>query len=61
MKLLCQMLEVTRSGYYAWRDRPISDRKQRRVQIVEQIHRVFDDSGRPMAARALPRSSRRQA
>jgi putative transposase len=44
VKLMCQVLKVTRSGYYAWRDRPVCRRQQRRVQIVERIRQVFDAS-----------------
>jgi len=44
VKTMCRMLNVARSGYYAWRDRPISPRQQRRVAVVEQIRRVHADS-----------------
>ena len=44
MTLMCQVLNVTRSGYYAWRDRPASNRERRRAELVEQIRTVFDDS-----------------
>lgn len=44
MKLMCQMMQVTRSGYYAWRDRPQSTRQQRRVELVEQIRQAHVDS-----------------
>lgn len=44
MKTMCQTLNVTRSGYYAWRDRPASNRQQRRAALVEQIRTVFADS-----------------
>ena len=44
MKRMCQMLSVTRGGYYAWRDRPQSTREQRRISIVTQIKSVFDQS-----------------
>ena len=33
LKLLCRVLQVTRSGYYAWRRRGPSHRVQRREQI----------------------------
>ena len=35
--LMCEVLDVSRSGYYAWRDRPASSQAQRREQLVEQI------------------------
>jgi transposase InsO family protein len=38
------MLNVTRSGYYAWRDRPASSRQQRREELTEQIRRVHEQS-----------------
>jgi putative transposase len=43
--LMCQVLNVTRSGYYAWRDRPASARAQRRDELVARIRQVHDDSG----------------
>jgi len=35
--VLCDVLEVSRSGYYAWRTRPASARSSRRDELVEQI------------------------
>jgi putative transposase len=42
--LMCAMLDVTRSGYYAWRDRPASARQVRRDELIERIRRAYDDS-----------------
>jgi len=39
---LCQVLAVSRSGYYAWRHRPLSPRAQANARLVErmtQLHR----------------------
>jgi putative transposase len=44
VKLMCQVLDVARSGYYAWRDRPASNRDLRRAAVVEQIRKVYRDS-----------------
>jgi transposase InsO family protein len=44
VKLMCQVLNVTRSGYYAWRDRPISPRQRRRTELLEQIRTVHEHS-----------------
>ena len=45
MNLMCTMLNVTRSGYYAWRDRPASARAQRRAAVIGRIAEIFDASG----------------
>jgi putative transposase len=42
--LMCDILQVSRAGYYAWRDRPISARRQRRDGLIEQIRTVHQDS-----------------
>lgn len=44
MSVTCRMLNVTRSGYYAWHDRPASNRAQRRAAVTERIRRVYDES-----------------
>ena len=44
VELMCQVLEVSRSGYYAWRDRPASVRATRRQAVIEQIRQVYGDS-----------------
>lgn len=44
MSLMCKVLKVTRSGYYAWLKRPVSPRLQRRAELVEQIRQVHQDS-----------------
>lgn len=44
---LCRVLGVSRSGYYAWRDRPASSRSQeneRLVRAMREIHREVDPS-----------------
>jgi putative transposase len=45
VSLMCRVLNVTRGGYYAWRDRPASARAQRRDELVERIEEIFDASG----------------
>jgi transposase InsO family protein len=41
---MCQTLEVSRSGYYAWKNRPVSARRQRREELIGQIRQVHEAS-----------------
>jgi putative transposase len=42
--LMCRILNVARSGYYAWVKRPPGERQRRRAELVERIRRVHHDS-----------------
>ena len=54
--MMCRNLSVSRSGYYAWKQRPISDRKKADQSLADDIKRIFDDEkGRP----GSPRITRR--
>ena len=41
---MCEVLQVSRSGYYAWVDRAPSGREQRRRELIVQIRRAHDQS-----------------
>ncbi|MCO6044379.1 hypothetical protein NG895_10720 [Aeoliella sp. ICT_H6.2] len=41
--LMCQLLQVSRSGYYASVDRPPSRRAERTAKIHQSIRQVFDE------------------
>lgn len=41
ISVLCETLEVSISGYYAWRKRPMSDRKREDARIAEQVKTAF--------------------
>jgi transposase InsO family protein len=55
--LMCSLLSVSRSGYYAWKHRPLSGREQSDRLLAAEIKRVFDDekgrAGAPRIARRL--------
>ncbi|HEV8378533.1 MAG TPA: IS3 family transposase [Tepidisphaeraceae bacterium] len=42
--MMCQILDVSRSGYYRWIDRPICPRAKRRAQLIEKIKEVQEQS-----------------
>jgi transposase InsO family protein len=42
--LLCRVLGLVRSGYYAWRVRSVNPRAQRDRQLTAQIRTIFTDS-----------------
>jgi putative transposase len=44
VSLLCSVLGVSRAGYYAWKDRPISPRERRDRGLLALIRRIHDES-----------------
>ncbi len=42
--LMCRVLRVSRSGYYAWRERPPSRRERANAVLGERIRRIHRDS-----------------
>lgn len=44
VKRLCRVVEVSTSGYYAWRQRPASPRALADAELLESIRRVHTDS-----------------
>lgn len=41
--LMCRVLDVSRSGYYGWRNRPLSARAQANRQLTDDIRRVHEE------------------
>jgi putative transposase len=44
VSLLCSVLGVSRAGFYAWKDRPISPRARRDDELLALIGQIHDDS-----------------
>jgi putative transposase len=42
--MLCRMLGVSKSGYYAWRTRPPSKRSREDVNLTERIRKIHSRS-----------------
>ncbi|PWI54698.1 IS3 family transposase [Sulfoacidibacillus thermotolerans] len=43
---MCKVLQVYRSGYYAWLKRPESERKRHRRMVTRRIHEIYLSSRR---------------
>ena len=50
VKRLCRLAEVSRSGYYAWRARPVAARQVADQALLEQITTIHVDSRRTYGA-----------
>ncbi len=57
MQLMCDILQVSRSGYYDWVHRPVSPQAQRRAALAVQVKAAFEASretyGSPRITREL--------
>jgi len=57
VRLLCDTLEVSPAGYYAWRQRPASELQQRRAALVVEIRAIHAEFkaryGSPRISREL--------
>jgi putative transposase len=40
---MCALLDVHRSGYFAWRKRMPSERSLRNAALVEEIKRIYEE------------------
>ncbi len=63
VELACDVLEVSRSGYYAWRDRPDSASATRRAALAAKVKAVHEANrrvyGSPRVCAALAASGER--
>lgn len=50
---LCKILEVSKSGYYAWDKRPESNRNQRRRELTSQVKNEFFENKRIPGAKKI--------
>ena len=59
VRRMCQVLDVSRSGYYAWRERPPSAREMANQQLLTAMRQVYAESddvyGSPRITAALRR------
>ena len=57
VRQLCRVLQVSCTGFYAWRRRPLCERRRQDDELLKQIHRVHRDNrgiyGSPRVYRAL--------
>ncbi len=53
VRRLCALLEVSASGYYAWRSRPESDRAREDRELRVRIRAVFKSSRETYGARSI--------
>jgi putative transposase len=58
MRWMCEALDVSRGGYYAWLKRPPSAHERRDEELRGAIRRSFDDSDQTYGARRVRRDLR---
>ena len=56
---MCKVLQVSRSGYYGWRDRPESERRRQERALLVEIRKVHESSREAYGAVKTWRALRR--
>ena len=46
ISMMCRLLSVSRSGFYAWRNRPLSEKAKRAKRLLVKIKAIFKGSRR---------------
>ena len=60
IRLMCRVLEVSASGYYAWRSRPESARTAANRTLLADVRRLHaEHRGRYAAPGCMPRFARK--
>jgi transposase InsO family protein len=57
---MCEVLEVSPSGYYAWRSRPLSTRAQANAALLKRIETIFAESRKTYGSPRVHAVLRRQ-
>jgi putative transposase len=57
---MCEVLKVSRSGYYAWRKRPPSKRRKKDVEILKAIRKSYDESRKLYGVRKIHADIKKQ-
>ena len=60
ISLLCDLLRVSRSGYYAWRSRPLSRHRQKDIQLMKVIKELHQGYRRTYGAARLHKEMRQR-
>ena len=50
---MCRLLQVSTSGFYDWRDRPLSSHDRKDVELTALIHSIYERSHRTYGARRV--------
>ena len=57
---ICNELEVSASGYYAWLKRPLSERKLEDERIWQKIKKHWEDSRKTYGRRRITKKLRQE-
>jgi len=61
VQIMCRVLQVSASGYYAWQQRPVSQRAQANDCLLEQIRQVHSTSRQTYGVRRVTAALHQQA
>lgn len=57
---MCQVLEVSRSAFYDWLNRPTSHRQEQDKELLKHIRKIFDESDATYGHRRIKGTLKKQ-
>jgi putative transposase len=60
VRTMCRLLEVSRSGYYAWENRKTSKREQTNQALLQKIKRIYRESDKSYGSPRIYRQLREE-
>lgn len=60
VRLMCDVLEVSSASYYAWRERPVSERARSNAALLFEVRQIHRDGGRRYVSPRVHAVLRRQ-
>ncbi len=61
INLMCDVLNVSRNGYYSWRKRPFNERRKENIKLIPLVRQIHKESGGTYGNRRIAKALQAQS